>query len=117
MYPKNEEMPHAYLSKPFDGRPATWGKGSHIAFLAETRAEVDASYRAAMDFGGLDEGARGSEKATPPIVTPRMFAIRTQTSHKRFATAMLNEAVRSQLKLPSDFFLAGPCRLRSDARY
>jgi catechol 2,3-dioxygenase-like lactoylglutathione lyase family enzyme len=31
----------------------------HIAFVADTRAEVDAFYRAALDAGGQDNGAPG----------------------------------------------------------
>ena len=59
LYAKNDEMPYIYLHEPYDGRPATWGNGTHIAFLAETRAEVDAFYTAAMEFGGSDEGPPG----------------------------------------------------------
>ena len=59
MYAKNGEMPHVYLYEPYDGRPATWGNGTHIAFLAESRGEVDAFYRAAMELGGKDEGTPG----------------------------------------------------------
>jgi catechol 2,3-dioxygenase-like lactoylglutathione lyase family enzyme len=33
--------------------------GTHIAFLAQTRAEVDAFYRAALAAGGRDNGAPG----------------------------------------------------------
>ncbi len=31
----------------------------HLAFVAETRAQVDAFYRAALEFGGKDNGAPG----------------------------------------------------------
>jgi catechol 2,3-dioxygenase-like lactoylglutathione lyase family enzyme len=33
--------------------------GTHVAFTAQTRAEVDAFYRAAMAAGGRDNGAPG----------------------------------------------------------
>jgi catechol 2,3-dioxygenase-like lactoylglutathione lyase family enzyme len=33
--------------------------GTHVAFLARTRAEVDAFYRAALAAGGKDNGAPG----------------------------------------------------------
>ena len=33
--------------------------GTHVAFTAETHAEVDAFYRAAMGAGGRDNGAPG----------------------------------------------------------
>jgi catechol 2,3-dioxygenase-like lactoylglutathione lyase family enzyme len=49
-----------------NGRPQFWfaagdvGKHkTHIAFAADTRAEVDAFYRAAMAAGGTDNGAPG----------------------------------------------------------
>lgn len=35
------------------------GEGTHIAFRAETRAEVDAFHRAALAAGGRDHGAPG----------------------------------------------------------
>ncbi|MGH6798141.1 MAG: VOC family protein [Roseiarcus sp.] len=34
--------------------------GTHVAFTAQTRPEVDAFYRAAMGAGGRDNGAPGS---------------------------------------------------------
>ena len=49
-----------------DGKPYFWigdnervGKGTHIAFVAETRSDVDAFYRAAIDAGGRDNGGPG----------------------------------------------------------
>lgn len=59
LYSKNNEMPYLYLYKPFDGRPATWGNGTHVAFLAETVEKVDAFYAAALENGGSDEGPPG----------------------------------------------------------
>ena len=59
MYSKNGEMPHIYLFPPHDGRPATWGNGTHVAFLAQSRAAVDAFFQAAMEQGGADEGGPG----------------------------------------------------------
>ena len=46
-------------------RPVFWvhegvaGPGRHVAFLARSRAEVDAFYKAAMAAGGRDNGAPG----------------------------------------------------------
>ena len=54
-----DERPRVYVMLPFDGGPATFGNGTHIAFLAETRAAVDAFHRAALAEGGTDEGAPG----------------------------------------------------------
>lgn len=48
------------------GKPYFWigdnervGKGTHVAFAAGARAEVDAFYRAAIAAGGHDNGAPG----------------------------------------------------------
>ena len=49
-----------------DGKPYFWigdnesvGEGTHIAFTARSRAEVDAFYEAAIAAGGRDNGAPG----------------------------------------------------------
>ena len=49
-----------------DGKPYFWvgdnervGEGTHIAFTAATRAEVDAFHAAALAAGGKDNGAPG----------------------------------------------------------
>lgn len=49
-----------------DGKPYFWvgdneavGEGTHIAFQASSRAEVDAFYAAAMAAGARDNGAPG----------------------------------------------------------
>jgi catechol 2,3-dioxygenase-like lactoylglutathione lyase family enzyme len=49
-----------------DGKPYFWigdnervGEGTHVAFTAKTRAEVDAFYQAALAAGGKDNGAPG----------------------------------------------------------
>jgi catechol 2,3-dioxygenase-like lactoylglutathione lyase family enzyme len=52
---------------PAGGRPQFWvgegdgeaGRGMHIAFVAKTRAEVDAFHAAALAAGGRDNGAPG----------------------------------------------------------
>jgi len=59
LYAVNGEMPHLYLYKPYDGRPATWGNGTHVAFKANTRQAVDKFYKEALAKGGTDEGAPG----------------------------------------------------------
>ncbi len=48
-----------WITKPFDGRPATVGNGSMPAFVAPTRASVDAFYNAGISNHGTDEGAPG----------------------------------------------------------
>ena len=44
---------------PFDGNPHQRGNGWHAAFLADSRATVDAFYAAAIAAGGEDEGPPG----------------------------------------------------------
>ncbi len=66
LYAKNGEMPHIYLYKPYDGRPATWGNGTHIAFLAESRDIVNAFHAAALNSGGSDEGEPNLRKDYGP---------------------------------------------------
>jgi len=44
---------------PFDKQEATIGNGSMTAFLAESRAAVDALHAAALLYGGTDEGPPG----------------------------------------------------------
>jgi len=44
---------------PYDKQEATVGNGSMTAFLADSRAAVDAFHAAAMLYGGSDEGPPG----------------------------------------------------------
>jgi catechol 2,3-dioxygenase-like lactoylglutathione lyase family enzyme len=44
---------------PLDGKPATPGNGTHIAFAAKDRAMVDRFYQVAMANGGTEDGAPG----------------------------------------------------------
>jgi catechol 2,3-dioxygenase-like lactoylglutathione lyase family enzyme len=48
---------------PYDGKPATIGNGSMMAFGFGTRAEVDAFYAKALELGGTDEGAPSEKSA------------------------------------------------------
>ena len=41
-----EELPYFYVVPPFDGGKATYGNGTHFAFLARTRDQVDAFHAA-----------------------------------------------------------------------
>jgi len=57
-----------YLATPQNGKPATFGNGSMLAFKAESRAAVDAFHKAALAAGGADEGAPGVRgEGTPPF--------------------------------------------------
>ena len=51
--------PKIFIGPAFDGKPATNGNGTHVAFLAKDRAAVDAFHAAALANGGTDEGAPG----------------------------------------------------------
>ena len=48
-----------WVLPPFDGNVATVGNGTHVAFNAETRKQVDAFHAAALAHGGSDEGKPG----------------------------------------------------------
>lgn len=48
-----------FVMEPFDGAAATVGNGMHVAFDAETRAQVDAFHAAALAASGSDAGAPG----------------------------------------------------------
>lgn len=47
------------VETPVDGKPATAGNGTHIAFAAEDRAMVDRFYAEALANGGSSDGAPG----------------------------------------------------------
>ncbi|MBO6688177.1 MAG: VOC family protein [Henriciella sp.] len=51
--------PKLFVGPAFDGQAATFGNGTHVAFIADTRETVDAFYAAALAHGGTDEGAPG----------------------------------------------------------
>jgi catechol 2,3-dioxygenase-like lactoylglutathione lyase family enzyme len=48
-----------WVTRPYDGQPATVGNGIMIALFASTQAAVDAFHSAALANGGSDEGAPG----------------------------------------------------------
>ena len=48
-----------WIVTPFNRRRASDGNGTMIALAAETRADVDAFYRAAISAGGVSEGEPG----------------------------------------------------------
>ncbi|MBC7701312.1 VOC family protein [Aquabacterium sp.] len=51
--------PMFVIAKPFDGNAPSPGNGSMIAFIANTRDQVELSYNAALAHGGTSEGAPG----------------------------------------------------------
>jgi len=52
-------FPEFWVQTPIDGRPASVGNGTHIGFLAENRAQVEAFYAAALAAGASGDGAPG----------------------------------------------------------
>ncbi|MEJ8572230.1 VOC family protein [Microbaculum marinum] len=52
-------MPTIYIYEPEDGRPSTWGNGTHVAFVAESRPQVHAFHELALRNGGMCEGPPG----------------------------------------------------------
>lgn len=54
-----------WVTRPYDGKPATIGNGSMPAFLAESQDAVRAFHAAALANGGTDEGAPGLRPYAP----------------------------------------------------
>lgn len=53
------EFPEFWVAPPHNGLPASVGNGVHFAFLARSRAEVQAFHAAALAAGGRDDGPPG----------------------------------------------------------
>lgn len=51
--------PEFWIGYPIDGKAASNGNGVHIAFVAPSRAAVDAFYLAAVAHGGVEDGGPG----------------------------------------------------------
>jgi catechol 2,3-dioxygenase-like lactoylglutathione lyase family enzyme len=51
--------PSFWIQLPINQQPASMGNGVHIAFRAPSRAAVDAFYLAALEHGGVEDGAPG----------------------------------------------------------
>ncbi len=45
--------------RPYDGKPASIGNGSMLAFVVDSKPKVDAFHRKALELGGRDEGPAG----------------------------------------------------------
>jgi catechol 2,3-dioxygenase-like lactoylglutathione lyase family enzyme len=56
-----------FLTRPFNREPAVGGNGTMLAFLAESRAAVDAFHAAALAHGGTCEGAPGVRQGMDPV--------------------------------------------------
>jgi catechol 2,3-dioxygenase-like lactoylglutathione lyase family enzyme len=56
---ENDSRCRLWVVTPHDRNAATIGNGSMVALDAQSRADVDAFYKAALAHGGTDEGAPG----------------------------------------------------------
>ena len=50
------QFPEFWVQTPYDGKPAGPGNGTHFAFFARSREEVDVFYKVALENGGTDDG-------------------------------------------------------------
>lgn len=55
--------PELWIQVPIDGAAASAGNGTHVAFVAASRAAVDAFFAAAVDAGAAPDGAPGPRPA------------------------------------------------------
>lgn len=55
-------FPEFWIGRPHDRAPASVGNGTHVAFLAAARADVDRAYAAGLEAGGRDGGAPGERR-------------------------------------------------------
>ena len=51
-----------YVTSPVNGEPATFGNGTQITLLADSKEAVDKFYEVAISKGATDEGAPGVRK-------------------------------------------------------
>lgn len=55
-----KRYPEFWVQTPIDGNPATIGNGFHVGFIADTKAQVDAFYQAALAAGAVGDGEPGA---------------------------------------------------------
>ena len=60
---KGEDSHGVYVCPPHDGKPATVGNGTMIAFVAPSKDAVHKAYHDGLANGGTDEGAPGPRPA------------------------------------------------------
>jgi catechol 2,3-dioxygenase-like lactoylglutathione lyase family enzyme len=66
-YARAGEKGRFFLTRPWNGAAATGGNGAMLAFLADSRATVDAFHAAALAAGGTDEGPPGVRDGMDPV--------------------------------------------------
>lgn len=60
------QFPEFWVQVPKDKKTATVGNGSHIGFIARSKAQVHAFYEAALAHGGTDDGPPGPREEYTP---------------------------------------------------
>ena len=65
-YERAGALPTICICQPADGRPATWANGSHLAFTAASRIQVEAFHEQALATGGSNEGEPGWRRHYAP---------------------------------------------------
>ena len=66
-YRRSGDRGRFFLTRPFDRGAATNGNGAMLAFLADSRAAVDAFHAAALSHGGVCEGPPGVREGMDPV--------------------------------------------------
>ena len=56
---KDEDDVEFYITKPANGEQATFGNGTQVSFLTDTREKVEKFHKIGIDLGGKDEGLPG----------------------------------------------------------
>ena len=64
--PRETALPDFYVKPTFDGRPASAGNGTMVAFDARSQKQVRDLHAAALAAGGSDEGQPGFREAYGP---------------------------------------------------
>lgn len=54
-----KQFPEFWVQTPINGQSASVGNGTHVGFIAPTKAAVHAFYEAAIAAGGRDDGPPG----------------------------------------------------------
>lgn len=75
-----KQFPEFWVQTPYDGQPASVGNGTHHAFFARNREEVQAFYRTALEAGATGDGEPGER----PDYGPQYYGcfVRDPEGHK-----------------------------------
>lgn len=57
-----KQFPEFWVQEPHDGKKAAVGNGTHIGFMAGSKAEVDAFHKTAVAAGATDDGKPGGRE-------------------------------------------------------